>query len=111
MDCSCQSPQTWTATAPCLAGAVRRKQQFSGGARKFQLNAMPEPAAIGEIPGFCAAQVGRCLLGVDPVFCRGSIDHCRHGCAACFPSPTDVNDLVTGIVGAVQGKDEVRAWQ
>jgi hypothetical protein len=108
---SCNSPKAWTAAAPCLAGAIRRKQQVPGAARELQLNAIPEFAAVGEICGFCAAQVRGGLFGVDPMFRRGSIDHRRDGCAACFPSPTDVSDLVTGIVGAVQGKDEARAWQ
>src|SRR6266446_5045421 len=101
VDCSRKSTQASTAAAPCLAGAIRRKQQVSGGARELQLNAIPELAAVGEVRGFCATQVRGGFHGVDPVFRRGGIDHRRDGCAACFPSPTDVNDLVASIVGAV----------
>jgi len=52
-------PSSADCGGPVLGGNNLAETEVSGGARKLQLNAMPELAAIGEIRGFCAAQVGR----------------------------------------------------
>lgn len=111
MDCPAKSTQASTAATPCFTGAIRRKQQVSGATRELQLNARPEPATVGDVGGVCAAQVRGGCHGMDPVYRRRGIDHCRNDFAAFVPSSTHVSDRVGSTVGAVKSKDEVRAWQ